>query len=156
MSIGGDTFGFGLQVVALSNGPVVLIQPLLVLTLPVSLFFSSLLTGVAPRRGDYLACMSIFGGLTVFFLILGTPTSGHVPSTKALEATVATEFVLGGLVCWVARSRRGLVRAGMYGAVAGAWFGTLGVLLTRSRSSTERTALGGCSPTPTGSFRSWA
>src|ERR1700742_1049875 len=37
MGIAGDTLGLVLQVIALSTGPVVLIQPLLVLALPISL-----------------------------------------------------------------------------------------------------------------------
>jgi hypothetical protein len=129
MSIGGDTVGFGLQVVALSNGPVVLVQPLLVLTLPVSLFFGAMLSGTPPRRGDYLACLGIIGGLSVFFLLLGTPQSGRLPSPRTLEVTIVLALLIGGLLCAAARNRSAAVRAGVYGGVAGAWFGTLGVLI---------------------------
>jgi hypothetical protein len=129
MSIGGDAFGFALQVVALSNGPVVLVQPLLVLTLPVSLFFGAMLTGTAPRRGDYIACLGILGGLTVFFLVLGTPQAGRTPSAHALELTIVIELLVGLGLCGLVHSLSGVVRAGVYGGVAGVWFGTLGVLI---------------------------
>lgn len=129
MSIGGDLFGFILQVVALSNGPVVLVQPLLVLTLPVSLFFGSLLSGTAPRRGDYAACAGILAGLTVFFLLLGTPQSGRLPSSHALEMTIVIELLAGAALIGLVHGRSSSVRAGVYGGVAGVWFGTLGVLI---------------------------
>jgi drug/metabolite transporter (DMT)-like permease len=129
LSIGGDTLGFGLQVVALSNGPVVLVQPLLVLTLPVSLFVGSLLGHARPRRGDYLACVSIIGGLGLFFLLLGTPTVGRVPSPRTLEVAIVVAMLAGVALCLLVHGRSAVVRAGVYGAVAGAWFGTLGVLL---------------------------
>ena len=47
----GDTFGLILQVLALATGPVVLIQPLLILALPISLPISRLLGGPKPNRG---------------------------------------------------------------------------------------------------------
>ncbi|MDP9093223.1 MAG: DMT family transporter [Actinomycetota bacterium] len=129
MSIGGDTLGFGLQVVALSNGPVVLIQPLLVLTLPVSLFFGSMLTGTRPRRGDFLACLAILGGLTLFFLLLGTPRSARLPTARSLVATVLIAVLGGGALCALVRGRSAVLRAGVYGGVAGAWFGAVGALV---------------------------
>lgn len=129
MSIGGDTLGFVLQVAALSSGAVVLVQPLLVLTLPVSLAFGALLGGPRPRRGDYLACVVILGALTVFFLLLGTPGAGRPPSSRGVGGTVLGVFVGGLLLCLAVRRRRPAVRAGVYGGVAGVWFGTLGVLV---------------------------
>jgi drug/metabolite transporter (DMT)-like permease len=135
LSIGGDFVGFLLQVVALSTGPVVLIQPLLVLTLPVSLFAGHLLGGPRPRRADYGACLAILAGLSVFFVLLGEPGIGRVPRARELAWTIALELVVGTLLCLaVGRRGRGL-RAAVYGGVAGAWFGTLGVLLTAA--STE-------------------
>ena len=47
LAIAGDFVGFVLQIVALSAGPVVIIQPLVVLMLPVSLGVSFLLGGPA-------------------------------------------------------------------------------------------------------------
>lgn len=129
MSIGGDLFGFILQVVALSNGPVVLVQPLLVLTLPVSLFFGAMLNGSSPRRADYLACLAILAGLTVFFLLLGTPQAGRQPSPRALELIILLELMGGAGLCAAVHGRSSVVRAGVYGGVAGVWFGTLGVLI---------------------------
>jgi hypothetical protein len=132
LSIGGDTVGFALQVVALSTGPVVLIQPLLVLTLPVSLAVGSLLDGTRPRPGDYVACLGILGGLAIFFAALGSPGTGRVPSQRAMVLTVVIALVAGGALCASVWRRSTALRAGVYGGVAGAWFGTCGVLVNAS------------------------
>jgi drug/metabolite transporter (DMT)-like permease len=129
LSVGGDTIGLVLQVVALATGPVVLIQPLLVLTLPVSLFVGYLLGGPVPRRGDYLACLAIVAGLGVFFIMLGAPGAGREPRPGAILATVVIALLTGGALCVAVRGRGATLRAGVYGGVAGAWFGTVGVLL---------------------------
>lgn len=129
LSIGGDFVGLICQVIALATGPVVLIQPLLVLTLPVSLFVGFLLGGPTPRGGDYLACLSIIGGLGVFFVLLGTPGEGHDPDPGAILATVAIALVAGAALCALVRRLGPTLRAGVYGGVAGGWFGTVGVLL---------------------------
>jgi len=133
LSIGGDTVGLVFQVIALATGPVVLIQPLLVLTLPVSLFVGYLLGGPGPRRGDYLACLALIGGLGVFFVLLGTPGAGREPHPRAIMVTVVIALLAGGALCaLVSRPGASTLRAGVYGGVAGAWFGTVGVLLNAS------------------------
>jgi drug/metabolite transporter (DMT)-like permease len=129
LSIGGDVVGLIFQVIALATGPVVLIQPLLVLTLPVSLFVGFLLGGPTPRRGDYLACLSILGGLGVFFVLLGVPGKGDDPDPWAIVVTVVVALVAGGALCGLVSGQAATLRAGVYGGVAGAWFGTVGVLL---------------------------
>ncbi|MFN2518034.1 MAG: DMT family transporter [Jatrophihabitantaceae bacterium] len=129
LSIGGDAIGLVLQVIALATGPVVLIQPLLVLTLPVSLFVGYLLGGPGPRRGDYLACLALIGGLGVFFVLLGSPGAGRAPHPRAILATVVIALLAGGALCALVSRSGATLRAAVYGGVAGAWFGTVGVLL---------------------------
>jgi hypothetical protein len=132
LSIGGDTLGLVFQVIALATGPVVLIQPLLVLTLPVSLFVGYLLGGPGPRGGDYLACLGILGGLAAFFVLLGTPGDGRDPKPSAVVVTVVVVVLAGAALCAVVARQGPSLRAGVYGAVAGAGFGTVGVLLNAS------------------------
>jgi drug/metabolite transporter (DMT)-like permease len=129
LSIGGDAVGLVCQVLALATGPVVLIQPLLVLTLPVSLFVGYLLGGPSPRRGDYLACLGIVGGLALFFAVLGTPGAGRDPHPRAILATVLIALLAGAALCALVARRGPTLRAGVYGGVAGAWFGTVAVLM---------------------------
>ncbi len=129
LSIGGDAVGLVCQVLALATGPVVLIQPLLVLTLPVSLFVGYLLGGPSPRRWDYLACLGIVGGLAAFFAILGTPGAGRDPHPRAILTTVVIALLGGAGLCALIARHGATLRAGVYGGVAGAWFGTVAVLM---------------------------
>src|ERR1700709_2555692 len=72
-----DFVGLVLQILALSAGTVVLVQPLLVLSLPLSLPIRWALGGPRPLRRAYLACLAILLGLTGFFLLLGAPAQSH-------------------------------------------------------------------------------
>jgi hypothetical protein len=129
LSIGGDTVGLVFQVIALSTGPVVLIQPLLVAALPVSLLVGWALGGSRPQRRDYLACLGILGGLAVFFGLLGDP--GKAAPLAARAGLIAAVVALGAGLAACLAVRRGTVpiRAAVYGGVAGGWFGLVGVLL---------------------------
>src|SRR4029077_17746951 len=70
LSSAGGGVGLLLQVVALATGRVVLIQPLLVLALPVSLIVGFLIGGPRPRGGVHGARASIIAGLAVFFVLV--------------------------------------------------------------------------------------
>jgi drug/metabolite transporter (DMT)-like permease len=129
LSIGGDTLGFLLQVAALATGPVVLVQPLLVLTLPVAIAVGAMLGNGRPRRRDYLGCLAIAAALSVFFLLVGTPHAGRVPRPAELATTGVAAVLAGAALCLAVRGRSPAVRAATYGAVAGGWFGTVSVLI---------------------------
>jgi len=128
-SIGGDTLGLVLQVVALATGPVLLVQPLLVLAVPVALPVGRLLGGPRPTRRDYAACLGIVIALAVFFVLVGDPgQASALPAGHAMTASIVAVAVGGGLLLAVRRAAAP-VRAAVYGAVAGAAFGLVGVLL---------------------------
>jgi len=141
-SVGGDALGLVLQVVALATGPVLLVQPLLVLAVPVALPVGRLLGGPSPTRRDYAACVGILASLTVFFVLVGDP--GHASPLPARSASwaLACAAAVGAALLLAVRTASAPVRAAVYGAVAGAWFGLVGVLLdavatTWQRSGTE-------------------
>lgn len=128
-SVGGDAVGLGLQVVALATGPVLLVQPLLVLALPVALPVGRALGGPAPTPRDYAACIGIVGSLAVFCALVGNP--GHaspLPARSAIWAVASAAAVCAVLLLAV-RTASSTARAAAYGAVAGAGFGLVGVLL---------------------------
>jgi drug/metabolite transporter (DMT)-like permease len=129
LSIGGDASGLVLQVIALSTGPVVLIQPVLVVALPVSLLAGWALGGPRPRRADYLACLGVLGGLAVFFALVGDPGKGAPLAARPAATAVLVALVAGAGACLAVRRRAVPLRAAVYGGVAGAWFGLVGVLL---------------------------
>lgn len=140
LAIGGDVVGFVLQIVALATGPVVVIQPLVVLMLPVSLAVSALLGGHRPRIGDYAGVVAVLAGLGVFLGIVGVPAPGHVPRPHLLGMAILMVWVVGVVLALAVTGRRGVVRGVVYGAVAGGFFGTHAVLVD---ALSDRIARGG-------------
>jgi hypothetical protein len=129
MAIGGDFVGFLLQIAALSAGSVVVIQPLVVLMLPVALVVGWLMGGAQPKVRDYLGSLAIIGGLGAFLLLIGTPGDGHVPRSRYIAMTILIVLVVGLIGCLAVTGRNAVIRGATYGLVAGAYFGTLGVMV---------------------------
>ena len=129
LAIAGDFIGFILNIVALSAGAVVVIQPLVVLMLPVALGVGYLMGGPRPSRSDYLGCAGVLGGLAVFLALIGHPTTEHVPRSRHIAMAVLAVLIVGAVLVLVVSGRNRLIRGATYGAVAGAYFGTLAVMV---------------------------
>lgn len=128
----GDLLGFLLNAAALSVGPVVVVQPLVVLMLPVSLIVGWLAGGPRPQPIDYLSSLAVVGGLSGFLILIGVPGSGHAPRARFFMLTVLIVLAVGAVISLAVRRCRGVVRGAVYGAVAGMYFGTLGVMVDGS------------------------
>ena len=76
LATAGDVVGVVLQVLALANGAVVLVQPLLVLSLPVAVLLRSAFGGPGPRPPTCSAAPPLIAGLALFFALLGEPGRG--------------------------------------------------------------------------------
>jgi drug/metabolite transporter (DMT)-like permease len=133
-----DFAGFLLQAAALSAGTVVVIQPLVVLMLPVALGVSFFTGGHRPRVGDYLGCLGILGGLATFLALIGKPGEPHVPRPVKLAMAVGLVIVVGLLLCFAVMRQNRIVRGAVYGAVAGAYFGTLAVMVDAASDEAGR------------------
>jgi hypothetical protein len=129
MAIGGDFVGFLLQIGALAAGPVVIIQPLVVLMLPVALVAGWLMGGPRPRTGDYLGSAAIILALGVFLVLIGTPGAGVVPGPNHIAVALLAVIITGLVACFAVIGRSAAIRGATYGLVAGAYFGTLGVMV---------------------------
>ena len=129
MAIGGDVLGFLLQIIALSLGPVVVIQPLVVLMLPVSLVVSWAMGGHRPTRGDLLGVLGVLGGLGVFLALIGVPSPGRVPRPRVIGLAIGIVITAGAFVAGWATGRAQALRGALYGAVAGMYFGALAVMV---------------------------
>jgi hypothetical protein len=129
IAAGGDLVGFALQVAALAAGSVVLVQPLVVLMLPVALWVGYLAGGPRPRLADYGACATVGGGLAGFLVLIGNPPLAHVPDAKRVATFVVLLLIAGLLGALAVTGHPKVVRGAMYGAVGGAYFGTLGVMV---------------------------
>ncbi|MCW2527598.1 MAG: hypothetical protein JWM76_2458 [Pseudonocardiales bacterium] len=127
-SVGGDGLGLVLQLVALATGPVVLIQPLFVLCLPVALPIRALLGGARPGRSEYLSALVLALALGAFFLIAGHPATAAALGTPSILALALIALVAGVAVCGAVWTVSLSARAVVLSAVSGAWFGVEAVL----------------------------
>jgi drug/metabolite transporter (DMT)-like permease len=150
LAIAGDFVGFLLQIVALSTGPVVVIQPLVVLMLPVSLIVSATLGWHRPRTGDYLGVAGVVGGLALFLVLVGNPGAEQLPRPRMLGLAIGLVLAIGVVLCLVAAGRNKVVRGAVYGAVAGGYFGMLAVLVDAASSRAADAGMHGLLTTPKG------
>jgi drug/metabolite transporter (DMT)-like permease len=134
LAIGGDFVGFLLQIVALSTGPVVIVQPLVVLMLPVSLLVSATLGWHRPRAGDYLGVVGVVAGLALFLGLIGNPGVERLPSPRVFGVAIGIVLGAGVVLCAFVIGRNRVIRGAMYGAVAGGYFGLLAVLVDAASS----------------------
>jgi hypothetical protein len=129
LATGGDLAGIALQLLALANGPVVLVQPLLVVSLPIAVVLRSAFGGPRASRRDLGHCLLLVLGLALFFLLLGEPARGQIIGARAAGLTSAAALIGGGLLLVAVRHRRPAPRAVVVGVVAGCWFGVVSVLV---------------------------
>ncbi len=141
LSVGGDGLGLLLQVIALAFGPVVLIQPLLVLALPAALAVGWLLGGPRPRGADIGAVAAIVAALAVFFVLIGDPGTGT--PVRVVPALIAAAACLTALSVAIAVRGRSPLRAALLGAAAGAGFGLAGVLINALALEVDNAGLSG-------------
>lgn len=125
----GDVLGIALQLIALGNGPVVLVQPLLVLSLPVAVLVRPVFGVPRPRWADLANCAALIIGLAIFLALLGEPHRGQTIGLAAAGWTSLIAVLLGGLAIAVMRDRAAVPRAVTFGVVAGCWFGVVSVLV---------------------------
>ena len=129
VAIAGDFVGFLLNIAALSAGPVVLIQPLVVLMLPVALVVGWRMGGPRPHTADWLGSAGIIVGLATFLALVGQPGEGHTPKARYVALAIVSVLVVGALISLLVLKRGATLRGSVYGVSAGIYFGTLGVMV---------------------------
>jgi hypothetical protein len=147
-SIGGDSVGLVLQLAALAFGPVVLVQPLFVLCLPVALPIRALFGGPRPTRADYVASFALAVGLAGFFAIAGSPAGAHALAASTGVVLAATALVAGGAVSLLARGLPATAKAITLSAVAGLWFGVEAVFVNVVSTEFDRHSFGAFATAP--------
>jgi len=146
----GDFIGFCLQAAALSTGPVVFVQPLVVLMLPVALVVHWYMGGPRPGKGDYLGCAGILAGLALFLALIGEPHSQHVPRPRWVGMAVIIILVGGALLCVLVSKLSAALRGAVYGCVAGAYFGTIAVMVDATSDLVSKRGFEALFDTPRG------
>jgi hypothetical protein len=130
-----------LQVVALATGPVVLVQPCLVLALPVSLLVAWWLGAGRPSAAQYRACGWIFAGLGAFFAVVGSPADASpLGVAPAVVTGVIVAVAVAGIV-YASRQWSRRWRAAALGLVAGCCAGFAAVLLDAAAADWEAQGL---------------
>ena len=127
----GDVGAFAFQAVALALGPLLLVQPLLVVALVFTLPLGARWSGRRVVRADVGWAFALCAGLTVF-MVLGDPTAGVDHASPREWAVVGSVLglVIGGCA-FTAGVTRGATRAGLLAVATGTCFG-LAAALTKS------------------------
>ncbi|MDQ1691004.1 MAG: hypothetical protein QOD87_1112 [Pseudonocardiales bacterium] len=139
----GDVLGVALQILALGNGPVVLVQPLLVLALPVAVAVRSWFGEPPPSHRDLLNCALVIVALGGFFALLGEPARGRIIGAGPAAWTTGLVFLGGIAAILLTRNRAPTLRAVVFGMVAGSWFGVVSVLIEAVSVVWEKDGLSG-------------
>ena len=119
---------YGLQAVALGDGQLVVVQPILATTIVFALPLGVLLSSQRITRLDVGAAIVVTGGLALF-LILSDPSGGRQ------DPPVGEWLLAGGVVAGVSAAltvaglaRSGAMRAALLGTAAGLLFGLVSAL----------------------------
>lgn len=114
---------FVLQAGALSGGNLALVQPIVVLELPLTLIGGSIaLRGrLRPQEWTAVAIMSL--GLAALILFLAPQSSAHRPTTTAWILGIAACVGTIGALVGLSQRLRGAQRAALLGAATGIGFG---------------------------------
>jgi drug/metabolite transporter (DMT)-like permease len=143
VAIAGDFVGFLLNIAALSAGPVVVIQPLVVLMLPIALVVGWRFGGPRPRIGEGLGSAGIIVGLGCFLALAGQPSEGHTPQARYMALAVVIVLVAGIVLSLSVLKLGATLRGSAYGAAAGIYFGTLGVMVDGASNVVVRGGVSG-------------
>jgi drug/metabolite transporter (DMT)-like permease len=122
--------GFGLQALALSLAPVLLVQPLIVTELLFALPLAALLAGVQLRAREYVAAALIAAGLSGFVLV-ASPAGNRTQASQSTWILVISAVALAVVTLVVLADRvlpLGTMRTSAMAAAAGICFGLLPIL----------------------------
>lgn len=122
--------GFGLQAGALATGPIVLVQPILVLELGFTLVLAGAVFHSRLHRREWTAVVGMSVGLLV--LLFSLQPSGGQPGAAPLAAWLvgtAVTLSLVGVLVVLGHRRRGAARAALFGVATGMGFGYTATLV---------------------------
>ncbi|MGH9064912.1 MAG: DMT family transporter [Acidimicrobiales bacterium] len=117
--------GFLLQATALSAGALAVVEPVLVLELPVTLVLAGFVFHRPMHGREWAAVVAITAGLAglLYFLSPSAGTGTRVPDLEWALGIVATLGAVAGLVAWSLRPGSDARRAALLGVATGISFG---------------------------------
>jgi drug/metabolite transporter (DMT)-like permease len=120
--------GFGCQALALANGPVALVQPIVATELAFAIPLAIWRRHRRPGRREWLGILGVLSGVSAF-LVVASPESGtSEPAGADWILTLAPVGAVIAVTVGIAATTRGPYRATLLGAGAGLSFGLLAIL----------------------------
>jgi drug/metabolite transporter (DMT)-like permease len=123
--------GFALQVAALATGPILLIQPLLIVELAFTLVLSGWVFNLPLHAREWVAVGGMSAGVALLLIGLA-PSGGNAYATSGarwLWGCVGTGLLVGLLLVFGHRAHDE-ARAALLGVAAGSWFGFVAALVS--------------------------
>jgi drug/metabolite transporter (DMT)-like permease len=130
-------FGFLFQALALHNGALAVVQPLITTEMLFVVLILWAWYGFHVRGRDWLFAALTVGGLAVFLIRLAPTDQGHAPTNKAWAASIALTVLAGAVLVVVAHRGPPWWRALMLGAAA-----SIGFAMTAALTKTFSDAFG--------------
>lgn len=132
LGVSGIIAGFLLQAAALSAGPLAVVQPILIIELPLTLVLAGLVFGEPLHTREWIAIAAMTAGLAglLYFLAPEAGTSRGL-SIWAWFAGIGANLAIIGLLVAAARHRRAtpVAASGLLGIATGASFGLTAALI---------------------------
>jgi drug/metabolite transporter (DMT)-like permease len=120
--------GFGLQALALSYGPIAVVQPIVMTELAFAIPLGILRRHRRAGRQEWAGIWCMIVGVSVFILAAAPGSGIQEPSGTAWLASLIPVGAVAAVAVAVGSSRHGPARAMFLGAAAGLAFGVLSVL----------------------------
>jgi drug/metabolite transporter (DMT)-like permease len=136
--------GFIFQGLALSRAGLTLVQPIVVVELPITLIVAALLFRSRMDRDAILGAIAMSAGLAVLLISISpTNHSGTQRGTQAWLWTCVASVGLGALLVTLALRFSGAKRAALLGAASGLGFGFTAALMNGVLQSFNKDGIGG-------------
>lgn len=127
-----NAVGWGCHAAALAHGELIYVQPLLLLSVVVSLPMTAWIRGDHPGPVEWTGCFALIGGVVVFLTGARPSAPDHPPDPSAWIWTLAA---IGAAAYGCVATGRRHRPATLYAIAAGLWFG-LAAALTKAAVAT--------------------
>lgn len=121
--------GFTLHALALRNGPIALVQPIVIVGIVAALPLSTAFAGTRTAARELRAAVLTVAGLAVFLLASDPAPSQHGPSTWLPWAVAVTGAAAAACIILAGAVRRPAARAALLGTASGLLFGLMAVIV---------------------------
>ncbi len=130
---------FVLQAIALSQGTLSAVEPIITLEVPLTLLFASRVFSGRLSRGDWVSILIMTGGMIVLVASLA-PSGGDATKVDHLTYVAAGTATAGTILALVLASRRGgrVWRTACLGAAAGTSFGMTATFIKETTAQFSR------------------